>query len=252
VTPAGLPADKPRSSGKRDVYPPAQQYPGESQTPAPGQYQPPAPSRSAAPVYSPPQDKPPIPSGWVPEWDQQYQRWYYHDTATGRSQWEAPGYVQKHDDRGVDSGLAYANYSGGGGHYSGHGGGEYGYPEEKREKKSSGYGGMMLGAAGGLVAGAVIADALGKFASSLLWDLGDVDSNADDSDDEGYRAPPPVPQSYPADLSESDRESIASAREDYEEALDDARSSSASSSDREELEEAREEYYEEVEEAYDD
>lgn len=101
---------------------------------------------------------------------------------------------------------------------------------------------MILGAAGGLVAGAVIADAL------------------DNSDDEGYRAapppPPPVPQEYypppPADLSESDRESLKEAREDYEEALDDARSSSASSSDQEELEEAQEEYYEELEEAYDD
>lgn len=210
-------------------------------------------------MYFPPQDKPPIPSGWVPEWDQQYQRWYYHDTTTGRSKWEAPGYVQKHDERGVDSALAYGNYSGGdshysgdGGHYSGHGGGEYGYKEEKREKKSSGYGGMMLGAAGGLVAGAVIADALGKFASVIAVGSCHADFNPDDSEDEGHPAPPPVPQSYPADLSESDRESIASAREEYQEALDDARSSSASSSDREELEEAREEYYEEVEEAYED
>lgn len=45
-------------------------------------------------------------------------------------------------------------------------------------------------------------------------------------------------------ISEDDRESIASAREEYQEQLND---SSASSSD---VEEAREEYEEEVEEAY--
>lgn len=84
----------------------------------------------------------------------------------------------------------------------------------------------------------------------------------DDSDDE-HRAPPPPADPYggyapplepappgpPLDaygnpISESDRESIASAREEYQEALAD---SSASSSD---VEEAREEYQEEVEEAY--
>ena len=51
-------------------------------------------------------------------------------------------------------------------------------------------------------------------------------------------------------LSHSDRESVEEAREEYLEALDDARSSSASSSDRERVEEAREEYEEEYEEAY--
>ncbi|KAG4216713.1 hypothetical protein PC116_g34806, partial [Phytophthora cactorum] len=50
----------------------------------------------------------------------------------------------------------------------------------------------------------------------------------------------------------SDRESVRSAREDYEEALAKAQDSDASSSDFEELEEAREEYQEEYEEAYED
>lgn len=82
----------------------------------------------------------------------------------------------------------------------------------------------------------------------------------DDSDDEHHHAPPPVPQTQPYygepapqgppldidgnPVSHSDQESIASAREEYQEALND---SSASSSD---IEEAREEYQEEVEEAY--
>ncbi|RKU48518.1 hypothetical protein DL546_006622 [Coniochaeta pulveracea] len=237
-------------SGKRDAYPPSQPYGDPSSNSGyvatPAQYQSPSPAPAQNPVtptYSPPADRPPIPQGWVPEWDHRYQRWYYYDTTTGRSQWEAPGYGQPLEDRGAQPQAAHTQYVGGGGqydgHYSSHGDGQYGYGEEK---KSRGHAGMILGAAGGLVAGAVIADAL------------------DNSDDEGYRAapppPPPVPQEYypppPADLSESDRESLKEAREDYEEALDDARSSSASSSDQEELEEAQEEYYEELEEAYDD
>lgn len=60
---------------------------------------------------------------------------------------------------------------------------------------------------------------------------------------------PPPPAGPPLDawgnpISEDDRESIASAREEYQEQLAD---SDASSSD---IEEAREEYQEEVEEAY--
>lgn len=86
----------------------------------------------------------------------------------------------------------------------------------------------------------------------------------DDSDDEHrYAAPPPAPvysepvyePAYDADgdyVDASDRESVRSAREDYEEALAAAQDSDASSSEQEELEEAREEYEEEYEEAYDD
>lgn len=57
-------------------------------------------------------------------------------------------------------------------------------------------------------------------------------------------APGPPLDAYGNPISEDDRESIASAREEYQEALND---SSASSSD---VEEAREEYQEELEEAY--
>jgi hypothetical protein len=52
-----------------------------------------------------------------------------------------------------------------------------------------------------------------------------------------YAAPAPV--NYGDD---SDRESVEEAREEYEQALEDAAASSASSSEREEVEEAREEY----------
>ncbi|KAF4467471.1 WW domain-containing, partial [Fusarium albosuccineum] len=43
------------------------------------------------PHYQPPSDKPPLPEGWTAQFDQQHQRWYYVEVATGRTQWEAPG-----------------------------------------------------------------------------------------------------------------------------------------------------------------
>ncbi|KAF4332109.1 hypothetical protein FBEOM_14100, partial [Fusarium beomiforme] len=43
------------------------------------------------PAYQPPSDKPPLPEGWTSQFDQQSQRWYYVELATGRTQWEAPG-----------------------------------------------------------------------------------------------------------------------------------------------------------------
>ncbi|KAL7934244.1 hypothetical protein V8C35DRAFT_279999 [Trichoderma chlorosporum] len=45
------------------------------------------------PTYQPPSDKPPIPQGWIPLFDQSRQRWYYANKETGAVQWEAPGYV---------------------------------------------------------------------------------------------------------------------------------------------------------------
>ncbi|KAF4978342.1 hypothetical protein FZEAL_5264, partial [Fusarium zealandicum] len=44
------------------------------------------------PAYQPPSDKPPLPEGWTAQFDQQHQRWYYVEVATGRTQWEAPGH----------------------------------------------------------------------------------------------------------------------------------------------------------------
>lgn len=82
----------------------------------------------------------------------------------------------------------------------------------------------------------------------------DADNSDDEHEHHGQSYAPPLQPSYATEqeVSESDRESIASAREEYEEAYENAASSSASSSDQEELEEAREEYHEELEEAYDD
>ncbi|EAS32931.3 uncharacterized protein CIMG_03955 [Coccidioides immitis RS] len=47
--------------------------------------QPPPPQGPA-----PPEGAPSLPPGWVSQWDQNYQRWYYIEQATGRSQWEPP------------------------------------------------------------------------------------------------------------------------------------------------------------------
>ncbi|KAK4129830.1 hypothetical protein N657DRAFT_661042 [Parathielavia appendiculata] len=127
------------------------------------------------PTYTPPSDKPPIPSGWTPRWDDQYQRWYYVEEATGRSQWEAPGFdhsAYRGDNRGgygpqTPYGAPSPGYdshgvpSAGGYDQTGHG--EY-RGDHKEDKK--GHSGMLLGAAGGLavgaVAGAVIAHELSK------------------------------------------------------------------------------------------
>ncbi|KAL2163181.1 hypothetical protein VTH06DRAFT_5237, partial [Thermothelomyces fergusii] len=87
--------------------------PGYSSPPPQGQgpsayAYPPQPGPRPPPPYNPPADKPPIPSGWKPCWDDHYQRWFYVEEHSGRSQWEAPGYEQSYrpppenDNRGHD------------------------------------------------------------------------------------------------------------------------------------------------------
>ena len=139
--------------------PPSSSSPGYASRDGPSGYgaPPPPPSSDSPPSYNPPSDKPRIPDGWAPQWDAHYARWYYVEQATGRAQWEAPGYSasqgHEHDARGypAEHGGGYA-----GGHDSyggGHGGyGEQGYSEKKSSSSSSG---MLLGVAGGLAAGAV-------------------------------------------------------------------------------------------------
>lgn len=197
-------------------------------------------------------DRPPVPNQWLPVFSDQQQRWYFVET-TGRSLWDAPGYVPPQPPM-----PAYGDYSGGsrGADY-GSGAGGYGAPPPGPPPPSGAYGGgdvqqaappkenhdkrnMMMGAAAGLAVGAVGAAVVAEALS--------------DSDDDEHRGPPPgeygaPPPSGPVDawgnpISEDDRESVASAREEYQEQLAD---SSASSSD---VEEAREEYQEELEEAY--
>lgn len=138
------------------------------------------------PIYEHPSGKPPLPSGWIPQWDRQYQRWYYAEEATGRTQWEAPGargsesrgWGPSGDDGNVSHGGpgydGYGHESGqSAGHYDARGSGYGQYPSEGRgehyesgpvkEKKKKDN--TLLYAAGGLAAGAIggalIAQALG-------------------------------------------------------------------------------------------
>lgn len=96
------------------------------------------------------------------------------EEATGRSQWEAPGFDHSayrgsgDDNRGHDSAPSGYPAYGGGGYDSYPSGGHGGEPK----KEKSGKGGMLLGAAGGLavgaVAGAVIAHELSENAPVYL------------------------------------------------------------------------------------
>ncbi|KAI2618417.1 hypothetical protein GGR54DRAFT_640541 [Hypoxylon sp. NC1633] len=254
-------------SGHRDYPPPSQQYGGQyggSRSPAPpspgyqGSYSSPPPA-SQGPVYSPPPDKPKIPEGWVPQFDQQHQRWYYYEVATGRSQWTAPGYNERgwgsHGESGHSShdALGY-----GSSHHDSHGydsHGDYGTHEEEKKKKD--HSGLLMGVAGGLAVGAIGGALLADWKDDHEREEEEAEHAANRVQSQSqYYPPQPVYEPAYNDegeyVSASDRESVASAREDYEEALAEARDSDASSSEEEEVEEAREEYEEEYEEAYDD
>ncbi|KAH8884093.1 hypothetical protein GQ53DRAFT_752407 [Thozetella sp. PMI_491] len=109
------------------------------------------------PVYSPPADKPPIPAGWTPEWDDRYQRWYYVHEASGRSQWVAPGYTPS-PRLIADSGVAYPSHTRP----------PRGKNRSSREKKH-GLGGVLLGVVGGLAAVAVGGALLHELGVYLLY-----------------------------------------------------------------------------------
>lgn len=276
----GQPSPQPYQS-QPGYYPPPQQQPDYSSPPPQAPYaSPPEPGPRPPPPYTPPSDKPPIPSGWTPRWDDQYQRWYYVEEATGRSQWEAPGFDHS-AYRGVgDSPGGYAPLpvpygapSPGSGGYGQSGQGEY--RGDHKEKK--GHSGMLYAAGGlavGAVAGAVIAHELTEHSSddehhSSSNQAAHVAAAAAaapvvyETNNYYYNDPPPAPappddvpgvipvyNAYGEEIGSSDRESLQEARDDYEEALEEAASSSAGSSELEEVEEAREEYEEEYEEAY--
>ncbi|PTB76789.1 hypothetical protein M440DRAFT_1354944 [Trichoderma longibrachiatum ATCC 18648] len=76
--PSGEHGDYGYHSANRDDARPAQYY-----------------ASSPQPTYQPPSDKPPLPQGWIPLFDQSRQRWYYANQETGVTQWEAPGYEER-------------------------------------------------------------------------------------------------------------------------------------------------------------
>lgn len=181
--------------------PPQQQY----QSPPPQQYQSPPPHQgyggpppgpppgqqygggggyggAPPPPFPPgmPEDLPPLPHGWIALHDAVQQRWYYGDKNTGRTQWERPiDHSQGGGDRGHGGGgYGHDQSRGYGGGYGGapqYGGPQYGgYPQqhggEYKDKGGKDNKKLMMGAAGGLAAGAVggalLASALGTFPSA--------------------------------------------------------------------------------------
>jgi len=135
-----------------------------------------------------------MPPGWSTQFDQNSQRWYYVEQATGRTQWDPPafspppqgpyapppppgapyGQASGHDERalfgnthgGHDSGHGYGSHGDPYGHGSDpYGHGEKGQKEKKDKSKDKGHSTAMLAAAGigGIAAGAYIGHELSKF-----------------------------------------------------------------------------------------
>ena len=182
--------------GGGSPYPPQQGYQGGGQPPYQGYGSPPPEQHhgyNSPPPSGPsggppmPDNLPPLPQGWIAQWDAQSSRYYYAEQATSRTQWERPlpsGY-SANPPTGSDShsrghGVPYAGGHGGypqggpygGGPYGGgpYGGGHYGdghYSDGHKKEKRSGKSGMLMGAAGGLavgaIGGALVANALGMY-----------------------------------------------------------------------------------------
>lgn len=77
-----------------------------------GQGQYPAPP----PQHSGPPGQPPLPHGWIAQFDQNSQRWYYVEQATGRTQWDPPqqphgGYGAPPPPPGGYGGAPHSGYS---------------------------------------------------------------------------------------------------------------------------------------------
>jgi hypothetical protein len=117
---------------------------------------------------------PPMPPGWVQQWDQNSQRWYYLEQATGRTQWDPPLNLPPgpyappptgapyqapvgHDERGL-----FGNTHGHQGHNYTHGAA---VNEKEKKKDKDGHSNAMLAAAGigGIAAGAWIGHELSTF-----------------------------------------------------------------------------------------
>ncbi|KXX76792.1 WW domain-containing protein WWM1 [Madurella mycetomatis] len=261
-------------------YPPQHQPDVSSPPPPPQQVPyayPPEPGPRPPPPYTPPADKPPIPAGWTPRWDDHYQRWYYVEDATGRSQWEAPGYnpeTYSGEDVSRGHGTRYSP-AGYGGHYSEHGsqnpvyGGQYpgsdsyqsGYGghysgrdshsdpySSDRKKGKKGSSGMLLGAAGGLAVGAVAG-------AVIAHEITEGDSSSD-SEHGGHRtsyAPAPAPVSNTTIIYETNYYSSASPPEPAPGVLPvyNQEGEEVDSSDLESLREARDDYEEALADAAD-
>lgn len=140
----------------------------------PQQYGSPAPQGYGAPPAPPPPsfDPPPLPAGWYAHWDSHRNRAYYAEPATGRTQWEQPGFGQE-ASRGA-GGQFYneygnaappAGYGGGYGQDGAHGQNQQEYygDVEKKEKKGPSTGTVVAAAGAGVVGGAVLGAVVGEY-----------------------------------------------------------------------------------------
>ncbi|KAK5106089.1 hypothetical protein LTS08_000205 [Lithohypha guttulata] len=265
------------SYGASDSYHQGQYAGQHSSNPSQPQYGGPPPSQG----YGPPAAEPDLPPGWIKQWDQNSQRYYYLEQATGRSQWEPPSmsYMSMDQSRGygAPAGQTYPPHGYGQG-FSQHGqgypapgglahSGGHGYPPGATGSgEKSNKGALLAAGAGGLAVGGLAGAALAgddsddEHRQSAPAGYGAAPSGYGTDPSYGYGAPPPMTDAqaleHNSDVSSSRRESLEEARKEYEQAQQDAADSDASSSDHEEAREAREEYQEEIEEAqeeaYDD
>ncbi|KAL6705940.1 hypothetical protein ACN47E_006219 [Coniothyrium glycines] len=240
-----------------------QQSPPQTQHPAQGQGYPlqqygqsaPTPVGPPAPYGAPP----PMPPGWTQQWDQNSQRWFYVEQATGRTQWDPPAHLPPGPYAPPPAGAPYVAPGGHDerglfGNTHGHQGHDYtpaGHATNVAEKKKDkGHSTAMLAAAGigGVAAGAWIGHELTEddnkgsssyaapAAAPAAYSAPPADPNGAQAPygDQAFAPPPPVP-THDADgdsISSSDRESLEERRQ--------------------EIIEQQEEYQEELEEAYDD
>lgn len=117
-----------------------------------------------------------MPPGWTQQWDQNSQRWFYVEQATGRTQWDPPSHLPPGPYAPPAAGAPYVPAAGHDerglfGNTHGHQGHDYtasGQATNEAEKKK-GHSTAMLAAAGigGIAAGAFIGHQLGTFSSSL-------------------------------------------------------------------------------------
>lgn len=266
-----------------DHPPQEQQYPPQGppqylhQGPPPGQGYPqqqpygqgaPTPVGPPAPYGAPP----PMPPGWTQQWDQNSQRWFYIEQATGRTQWDPPAHLPPGPYAPPPAGAPYVAPGGHDerglfGNTHGHQGHDYTQSgmatNESEKKKDKGHSTAMLAAAGigGIAAGA--------------WIGHELTEDDDKAQSQSYAPPPAAAAAVPAPPAASYGASEPYAADPYgTPAADpygddafappppvpthDADGDSISSSDRESMEEkrqelieAQEEYQEEIEENYD-
>lgn len=114
-----------------------------------------------------------MPPGWIQQWDQNSQRWYYVEQATGRTQWDPPKNLPPGPYAPPPAGAPYVPPAGHDerglfGNTGGHQGHDYtkagAATNEKEKKKDKGHSTMMLAGAGvaGVAAGAWIGHELSK------------------------------------------------------------------------------------------